>query len=78
MIAFYETLQKAEQDHVGPPDFLSTHPNMDQRLATLTARAGTPLTDARQLLPGEDWEDIRTLCRLQAAKRSSQDSIDLP
>lgn len=78
MIAFYETLQKAEQGHAGPPDFLSTHPNMDQRLATLIARAGPAPTETRRLLPGEDWEDIRTLCRLQAAKRSSPDSLDLP
>ncbi|GAB1723975.1 MAG: M48 family metalloprotease [Nitrospira sp. CR1.1] len=73
MIAFYETLQKAEQDHAGPPDFLSTHPDMGQRIATLIARAGPPPTDARRLLPGEDWKDIRTLCRVQAGTRSNPD-----
>ncbi|HMV56847.1 MAG TPA: M48 family metallopeptidase [Nitrospira sp.] len=78
MIAFYGTLQKSEQDHIEPPDFLSTHPDMSRRLATLLALAGPPPTDARQLLPGEDWKDIRTLCRLQTATRSSSDSPDLP
>ncbi|MGC3973354.1 MAG: M48 family metallopeptidase [Nitrospira sp.] len=78
MIAFYRTLQKSEQGQVEPPDFLSTHPDMSRRLDTLLALAGPPPTDAHQLLPGEDWKDIRTLCRLQAATRSSSDSADLP
>lgn len=78
MIAFYGTMQKSEQGHAGPPDFLSTHPDMGGRLATLRALAGPPTTNARRLLPGEDWTDIRTLCRVQAAKRSSPDSADLP
>jgi predicted Zn-dependent protease len=78
MIAFYETLQQAEQDHAGPPDFLSTHPDMSRRLAALIALAGPPPTEVHRLLPGEDWQDIRTLCRLQAAKRSGPDSSDLP
>ena len=78
VIAFYGTLQKSEQDHAGPPDFLSTHPDMGRRLATLLALAGPTPTDARPLLPGEDWMDIRSLCRIQAARRSSPDSADLP
>ena len=78
MIAFYETLQQAEQDHAGAPDFLSTHPDMGRRLATLTSLAGPAPADARRLLPGEDWSDIRSLCRLQAARRSGPDSADLP
>lgn len=78
MIAFYGTLQKSEQGHAGPPDFLSTHPDMGGRLATLRALAGTMPTDARQLLPGEDWTDIRTLCRLHPARHSSPDSADFP
>ena len=78
VIAFYGTLQKSEQDHAGPPDFLSTHPDMSQRLTTLLALAGPPPTDARRLLSEEDWTDIRSLCRLQTARRSSPDSADLP
>lgn len=78
MITFYGTMQRSEQDHAGPPDFLSTHPDMGERLATLIALAGPPPLDAQQLLPGEDWKDIRTLCRLQIAGRSARASSDLP
>ena len=78
MIAFYGTMQKGEQDHVGPPDFLSTHPDMGQRLATLITLAGPPPPEAKRLLPGDDWTDIRTLCRLQTAGRSTTTSPDLP
>jgi Zn-dependent protease with chaperone function len=78
MIALYGTLQQAELDHAGAPDFLSTHPDMGRRLATLTALAGPPPTDARRLLPGEDWMDIRSLCRVQAARRSGPKAADLP
>ena len=78
MIAFYGTLQKSEQDHAGPPDFLSTHPDMGRRLTTLLALAGPPPTDARPLLPGEDWTDIRSLCRVQATRRSGPDAAALP
>ncbi len=78
MIAVYGTLQKSEQDHAGPPDFLSTHPDMGQRLTTLLALAGPPPTDARRLLSEEDWTDIRSLCRVHTARRSSPDSADLP
>lgn len=78
MIAVYGTLQGSEQSHAGPRDVLSTHPDMSRRLAALVALAGPPPVDARRLLPEEDWTDIRTLCRLQAATRSTPDSADLP
>ena len=78
MIAFYGTLQKSEQGHAGPPDFLRPTPTWAEGFATLRMLAGPPTTNARRLLPGEDWTDIRTLCRVQAAKRSSPDSADLP
>lgn len=78
MIAFYGTMQKGERDHAEPPDFLSTHPDMGQRLAALIALAGPPPIDAQQLLPREDWKDIRTLCRLKITGRSTSISPDLP
>lgn len=78
MILFYGVLQKDLQDQAGPPDFLSTHPDMGERLATLVALAGPPPPDARTLLPGEDWKDIRTLCRLRSHERSLPVSLDLP
>ena len=78
MTAFYGTMEKGAQDHAGPPDFLSTHPDMGERLAKLVTLAGPPPSDAQQLLPGEDWKDIRSLCRLQAGGRSAAASLDLP
>ena len=77
MIAFYGAMQKDEQNHARPLDFLSTHPEMGQRIATLIALAGPPPIDARQLLPGEDWKDIRALCRVQTAGRSTPALPDL-
>jgi predicted Zn-dependent protease len=78
MMAFYGTMEKGAQDQAGPPDFLSTHPDMGERLATLVTLAGPPPSDAQRLLPGEDWKDIRSLCRLQAGERSAALSLDLP
>jgi predicted Zn-dependent protease len=69
MIAFYQVMQTADRDHAGLPDFLSTHPDVDERLATLRTLATSPPTTPRTLLAGEDWKDIRTLCRLQSHER---------
>ena len=77
MIAFYGTMERGAQDHAGSPDFLSTHPEMGERLATLIALADPPPSNAERLLPEEDWKDIRTLCRLQAGGRSATVSPDL-
>ncbi len=78
MIAFYGIMQQGARDHAGPPDFLSTHPDMGERLATLIALAGPPPTETLALLPGEDWKDIRTLCRLQSGERPASVSLDRP
>ncbi|MBI4001441.1 MAG: M48 family metallopeptidase [Nitrospira defluvii] len=78
MIAFYGIMQNGAEPHAGPPDFLSTHPDMGERLATLIALAGPPPTNVVTLLSGEDWKDIRTLCRLQPDSRPAPVSLDLP
>jgi predicted Zn-dependent protease len=66
MIAFYGIMHNGAEAHAGPPDFLSTHPDMGERLATLISLAGPPPAHPVTLLSGEDWQDIRTLCRIQA------------
>ena len=76
MIAFYEIMQSGAEGHAGPPDFLSTHPDMGERLAGLINLAGPAPANAVTLLPGEDWKDIRTLCRLQADSRPALVSVD--
>ena len=71
-------MQNGAEGHAGPPDFLSTHPDMGERLATLITLAGPPPAEAQRLLPGENWNDIRTLCRLQPDSRPELVSLDLP
>ena len=78
MIAFYGVMQNGADGHAGPPDFLSTHPDMGERLATLITLAGPPPPEAQRLLPGENWNDIRTLCRLQSDSRPELVTLDLP
>jgi predicted Zn-dependent protease len=76
MIAFYEIMQNNAAVHAGPPDFLSSHPDMAERLARLISLAGPPPANRVTLLPGEDWQDIRTLCRLRADSRPEPVSLD--
>jgi Zn-dependent protease with chaperone function len=78
MIAFYGVMQNGAEGHAGPPDFLSTHPDIGERLAMLVTLAGPPPAEVHRLLPGENWKDIRTLCRLQPASRLEPVSLDLP
>lgn len=78
MVAIYSSMQQSEQNHQAPPEFLSTHPDMNERLATLVALAGPTPPDPQPLLPGEDWADIRSLCRLRDPGRSVPVSHDLP
>jgi hypothetical protein len=70
-------MQNGAEGHAGPPDFLSTHSDMGERLATLVTLAAPPLAEVHRLLPGENWEDIRSLCRLQPGSRPELVSLDL-
>jgi predicted Zn-dependent protease len=76
MMAFYRIMQNDAAVHAGPPDFLSTHPDMAERLARLISLAGPPPANGVTLLPGENWRDIRTLCRLRADSRPEPVSLD--
>jgi len=78
MMAMYGRMQQSDQSHHAPPEFLSTHPNMNDRLATLLALAAPPPSEPQPLLPGEDWPDIRSLCRLRDNGRSTSAPLDLP
>lgn len=78
MVAMYERMQHNDPDHPEPPEFLSTHPDMKERLATLLSQSGPPPADPHQLLAGEDWTDIRTLCRLRNSGRSTSVGSELP
>ncbi len=78
MVAIFERMQQDDPDHPDPPEFLSTHPDMKERLAVLLAKAGPSPADAQPLLAGEDWTDIRSLCRLRDNGRATSASLDLP
>ena len=67
MIAFYGTLQGIRS---GPCRIsgLFAHPSEHERAAHhVTNLAGTPPVNAVRLYPGQDWRDIRTLCRLEGS-----------
>ena len=74
MIAFYGTLQKSEQGHAGPPDFLSTHPDMGRKVCD-PSRACRPADDERAPAASRRRLDGHShALSVQAAKRSSPDS----
>jgi Zn-dependent protease with chaperone function len=76
MITIYGNMHNGAEGTSGPPDFLSTHPDMVQRLDTLINLAGPPPAHVITLLPGEDWKDIRSLCRLKADARPALVAAD--
>lgn len=78
MVAMYGSMQQGAQNPQAPPEFLSTHPNMNERLAALLELSAPPSSDPQPLLPGEDWQDIRSLCRLRDTDRSVPVPLDLP
>jgi predicted Zn-dependent protease len=68
MIAFYGILQQTTKDHREALDFLATHPNIAERIATLLPLTGPRPRPVSTLLPNDDWNDIRTLCRMEHRK----------
>ncbi|MBS0169209.1 MAG: M48 family metallopeptidase [Nitrospira sp.] len=78
MVAMYERMQHDDPDHPEPPEFLSTHPDMKERVTTLVAMADPSPAESQQLLPEENWTDIRSLCRLRDQGPVTSASLDLP
>lgn len=67
MIAFYQTMEAKQSGRADAPSYLSTHPDTGDRIASLTALVGQPPLHPVVLLPGEDWKDIRSICKNRAA-----------
>jgi Zn-dependent protease with chaperone function/predicted Zn-dependent protease len=63
MRTFFEGLEKEGE---GLPDYLSTHPSHDERIARVTALAAEARGPRAALLPGVDWADVRRLCERRA------------
>jgi Zn-dependent protease with chaperone function len=62
---FFETVQKESKKSLKLPSYLSTHPDLEERiqhLKALTANAPIPTIG---LLPGYDWRDLHNLCPTQ-------------
>jgi Zn-dependent protease with chaperone function len=65
LLTFFETVQKESKKSLKLPSYLSTHPDLEeriQRLKTLTANTPIPTTG---LLPGYDWKSIYSICPAQ-------------
>jgi Zn-dependent protease with chaperone function len=65
LLTFFETLQKESKKSLKLPSYLSTHPDLEeriQRLKTLTANAPIPTIG---LLPGYDWRNLSNICPSQ-------------
>ncbi len=62
LLTFFETVQEESSKSLKLPSYLSTHPDLEERilrLKTLTANAPIP---TRRLLPGYDWRNLHAIC----------------
>jgi predicted Zn-dependent protease len=65
LLTFFETVQKESKKSLKLPSYLSTHPDLEERierLKTLTANAPIPATG---LLQGYDWKNLHNICPAQ-------------
>ncbi|MFO0775006.1 MAG: M48 family metallopeptidase [Nitrospiraceae bacterium] len=62
IVDFFKVLGKDDGSDGGLFSYLSSHPSHHDRIATLTALAGTNIGQAPPLLPGLDWRAIRRAC----------------
>lgn len=65
LLTFFATVQKEAKKSPKLPSYLSTHPDLEeriQRLKTLTANAPIPSIG---LLPGYEWRNLYTICPAQ-------------
>ncbi|MET0516846.1 MAG: M48 family metallopeptidase [Nitrospiraceae bacterium] len=69
MVTFFRILQRELPDATPIPDFLTTHPHMDERIAALTIATHPATGHSRRLLLKEDWTEIRSLCHVETPAR---------
>ena len=62
MLAFFETLRKAQGNMPRAFAYLSTHPEMELRIERLKNLLPDKHVAAQKLLPNDSWEDIKKLC----------------
>lgn len=67
MINFYRIIGELHDRESGVLDYLSSHPNWNQRIARLRAIAGHSSKGTRRLLTDVDWKFVRGACSKRGA-----------
>jgi predicted Zn-dependent protease len=62
MLAFFETLRKAQGNMPRAFAYLSTHPEIDLRIVRLKNLVGEGNSVSKKLLPEVSWDDIKKIC----------------
>ncbi len=63
MIAFFEVLGRGDGKEAVPFQYLSTHPQTEERVERLKLLAAQSQVKPVKLLPEYDWRDIRKICQ---------------
>jgi len=63
MITFFERIQEESEKSLKLPTYLSTHPEMKDRIQKLKCLAGKSPHSSVKLLQGYDWKDMYRTCR---------------
>ncbi|HSR10485.1 MAG TPA: M48 family metallopeptidase, partial [Thermodesulfobacteriota bacterium] len=63
MVAFFESLAKQYEKSAKVPAYLSTHPDLEERVQNLKALAATRSSYPLPLLPGCDWKKVQSFCQ---------------
>jgi Zn-dependent protease with chaperone function len=65
LLTFFETVQKESKKSLKLPSYLSTHPDLEERIQRLRTLTGNAPVPAVGLLPGYAWKDLYNLCPAQ-------------
>ena len=63
MIAFFESMRAMERGAPSAARYLTSHPLAEERVETLRQLAASQSRAFRPLLPGQDWTDLRKVCK---------------
>jgi predicted Zn-dependent protease len=66
MIAFFEMLKTKQGKGATLPQYLSTHPATEERIARLRSLAPAAPSVTTRLLSGHDWRAVRNICQMNA------------
>ena len=72
LITFFETIQRENEKSLKLPSYLSTHPELKDRLSRLKALTAGRRTPPNRLFPGYDWRDMGGFCAAKAGDESRE------